>query len=223
MKNLKSLSVAFDAKAVKDDGSFEGYASTFGNVDQGYDVVMPGAFDKSLLLRPAPQVKMLWQHDATKPIGVWSDLSPDDRGLYAKGKILTNLQQGAECYQMMKAGIIDSMSIGYRTMEADYTQNGVRQLKELGLYEVSMVTFPMNEQATVTALKEINPRELEAVLRDAGLSRSDAVKAVAVFKKRLCETGETVETGARDADLSAIELAAANDFAHRMEQLFKAS
>lgn len=204
MNGLKHLPIEFDAKAVKEDGSFEGYASTFGNVDSGYDVVMPGAFTKSLLERPAPRIKMLWQHDRTQPIGVWTDATEDSKGLFVKGTLLRDIRCGAEAYTLMKAGVIDSMSIGYKTMEADFLQSGVRQLKEVGLFEVSLVTFAMNDQATVTTVKEFNPREWERGLRDAGLSRGDAVKAVAFFRERLRDAGENVAIDPREAEAAAL-------------------
>lgn len=221
MKNLKHIPVSFDAKAVKDDGSFEGYASTFGNVDQGYDVVMPGAFTQTLKERPANQIKMLWQHDPAQPIGVWTNAMEDEKGLFVTGKLLTDLQRGAEAQTLMKAGVIDSMSIGYKTLEADYDKSGIRQLKSLGLYEVSMVTFPMNEQATVTAMKEFDPREMEANLREAGLSRSDAVKAVAIFRKSLRDAGESAIERPRDAGVTAQEAEWAAAQMRRLTEVFR--
>jgi hypothetical protein len=203
-QDLKHLPIEYDAKAVKDDGTFEGYASTFGNVDSGYDCVMPGAFTKSLLERPAPRIKMLWQHDKTQPIGVWTDATEDSKGLFVRGALLLKTQKGADCYEFMKSGVIDSMSIGFRTMEADFTQSGVRQLKEVGLFEISMVTFGMNDQAVVTTVKEFNPREWERGLRDAGLSRGDAVKAVAFFRERLRDAGENVAIDPREAEAAAL-------------------
>jgi HK97 family phage prohead protease len=130
MKELKHLPIVFDAKAIKDDGSFEGYASTFGNVDSGYDVVMPGAFKSSLAARPASSIKMLWQHDPTQPIGYWTQAAEDEKGLFVKGVVLKEVRRGAEARALMKAGVIDSMSIGYKTLEADFLTGGVRQLKE---------------------------------------------------------------------------------------------
>jgi HK97 family phage prohead protease len=200
MTETKSLPVTFNAKSVRNDGSFEGYASTFGNIDNGYDVVMPGAFTKSLQDRPASRVKMLWQHDPSQPIGVWSTISEDSKGLFVKGRVLREVQKGAEAYALMKEGVIDSMSIGYRTLESDFTKEGIRQLKELGLMEVSLVTFPMNDQATVTTVKDFNPRDIEKALRDAGFAGREAVKAVAIFKERLRDAGVNVETGPRDED-----------------------
>ena len=204
MKDLKFLPIEFDAKAVKDDGAFAGYASTFGNVDSGYDVVMPGAFAKSLRERPCAKVKMLWQHDQREPIGVWTECKEDDKGLYVEGRVLKDVQRGAEAHSLMKAGVIDSMSIGFRTLESDYTQAGVRQLKEVGLMEISLVTFPMNDQATVSSVKEFNPREMEKSLRDAGFSRADAVKAVAVFRERLRDAGDKPAIEQRDVDPEAV-------------------
>lgn len=209
MKELKFLPIEFDAKAVKDDGAFSGYASTFGNVDSGYDVVMPGAFANSLRERPCSKIKMLWQHDTREPIGVWTKCMEDDKGLYVEGRVLKEVQRGAEAYALMKAGVIDSMSIGFRTLESEYTQTGVRQLKEVGLMEISLVTFPANEQATVSSVKEFNPREMEKSLRDAGFSRADAVKAVAVFRERLRDAGEEPAIEQRDVDPEATAALAA--------------
>lgn len=209
MTETKALPVAFNAKSVRNDGSFEGYASTFGNIDNGFDVVMPGAFTKSLQDRPAARVKMLWQHDPAQPIGVWQHVAEDNKGLFVKGRILREVQKGAEAYALMKEGVIDSMSIGYRTLESDYTTAGVRQLKELGLMEISLVTFPMNDQATVTTIKDFNPRELERGLRDAGLSRGDAVKAVALFRDHLRDAGGNVDIDPRDEDAATNQAALA--------------
>jgi len=202
MNNLKHLPVQFDAKAMKDDGVFEGYASTFGNVDAGYDVVMPGAFAKSLKARPASAVKMLWQHDPAQPVGKWTDAAEDSKGPFVKGTILRDIPKGAELISLTKAGIIDSLSIGFKTMEADFTGSGVRQLKEVGLFEISFVTFPMNDQA-VGSLKDFNPRDAEKSLRDAGLSRSDAVKAVAYFRTLLRDAGDNVAIDPREAETAA--------------------
>ena len=87
------------------DGTFEGYASVFNIIDQGMDVVAPGAFTKSLGTR---KVKMLWQHDQSQPIGVWDEIREDERGLYVKGRILKDVAKGAEAMALLRAGAIDS-------------------------------------------------------------------------------------------------------------------
>lgn len=179
--NTEKKFVPLDLKEVSDEGVFEGYASKFGDRDQGGDTVMRGAFKNSLRQRKAKGVKMLWQHDPSYPIGVWDEISEDATGLYVKGRLLTSVQKAKETYELMKAGIIDGLSIGYRTIKAlrdDAT--GERQLKEVDLWEISLVTFPMLTSATVTSVKgDWNKRDIERVLRDAGMPNAMAVKLIA--------------------------------------------
>ena len=172
---LQYKSAAFELKAEPDDeGVFEGYASTFGNVDQGMDVMERGAFRKSLA--SGRKVKLLWQHDTSKVIGVPMELREDERGLYIKGRLLKDIAQAREAMALMRAGAIDSMSIGYRTIKAIPEAGGrVRKLIEVDLFEASLITFPMNEMARITDVKSIRTeREFEAFLRDAGYSRREA-------------------------------------------------
>jgi HK97 family phage prohead protease len=149
----KILHKSFPLKIeVKDDNTrtVEGWASTFGNKDLGGDIILPGAFADSLKDR---KPKMLWQHNTDQVIGVWDTATETDQGLYVKGRIL-DTTLGNDAYKLAQAGAIDSMSIGYSTIDAntDY-DTGIRTLKKLELYEVSLVTFPMNEKATITAVK----------------------------------------------------------------------
>lgn len=215
--------IDFDLKELTAEGEFEGYASTFGNVDQGRDVVEMGAFTKSLARRPAKKVKMLLYHDTRRPCGVWDSISEDSKGLKVKGRVLLSTRDGKDAYELMRAGALDAMSIGYRTLTDEYDRTAnVRRLKELDLFEVSIVTFPMNERATIGGVKQtLSPqqlRELEAALRDGGLSRTDAVKAISGFKTWLQrDAGE--QGGPRDevipADMTAVH-AAFSDLAARI-------
>jgi HK97 family phage prohead protease len=170
-----------DLKEVSEEGVFEGYASKFGDRDQGGDTVMKGAFKNSLSQRKAKGVKMLWQHDPSHPIGVWDEVKEDATGLFVRGRLLTTVQKAKETYELMKAGVIDGLSIGYRTIKSlrdDAT--GFRQLKEVDLWEISLVTFPMLTSATVTSVKgDWTKREVERVLRDAGMPNAMAVKLIA--------------------------------------------
>lgn len=170
-----------DLKEVSEEGVFEGYASKFGDRDQGGDTVMKGAFKNSLSQRKAKGVKMLWQHDPSHPIGVWDEIKEDATGLFVRGRLLTTVQKAKETYELMKAGVIDGLSIGYRTVKSlrdDAT--GFRQLKEVDLWEISLVTFPMLTSATVTSVKgDWTKREVERVLRDAGMPNAMAVKLIA--------------------------------------------
>jgi len=161
MKN-KTLDFKLEIKQLDDTGTIEGYGSIFGNKDSYDDIVQKGAFTKSLMKKPAKKVKLLWQHDSYEPIGVWEEIREDENGLYCKGKILINTSKGADVYQMLKAGAIDGLSIGYRTItetEEEYAQI----LKEVDLWEISVVTFPANELANITSVKNISidDKELE--------------------------------------------------------------
>ncbi len=138
------------------DATISGYASLFDQTDQGGDVVQKGAYARSLArLREAGiSVKLLWQHDPLQPIGVWDEVREDTRGLYVKGRLLTDTRRGHEAAVLIRAGAIDGLSIGYRTVKADRDAGGRRLLAELELWEVSLVTFPMLSQARVGAKAE---------------------------------------------------------------------
>lgn len=142
-----------DGLSVTDDAIIEGYASLFGQVDQGSDVVQRGAYRGSLdrLARAGQRVKMLWQHDPAQPIGVWDDVREDDKGLWVKGRLLESTQKGREAAELIRAGAMDGLSIGYRTKRAVKNDKGQRVLTELELWEVSLVTFPMLPSARVAA------------------------------------------------------------------------
>lgn len=157
----------------------EGYGSVFDIADQGNDVVVKGAFSNSL--KSGRKVKMLWQHDANAPIGVWDEVAEDGNGLRVKGRIMPSIRKGAEAYDLVKAGAVDGLSIGYRTVKSS-DRSGARMIMEAELWEVSLVTFPMNEMARIDAVKaaEMSERDLERMLtRDAGLSRSVAQRLMA--------------------------------------------
>ena len=162
-----------DEITLRDGARIEGYASLFGLADQGGDVIAPGAYAKSLarLKREGRAVRMLWQHDATQPIGVWEEIVEDGRGLRVKGRILTEVARGCEAAALIAAGAIDGLSIGYRTVTAEKDARGLRLLREVELWEVSLVTFPMLAEARVAA-KGDSPsatalRELAALFEEA--------------------------------------------------------
>lgn len=225
MNEIKALPVEFNAKSVRNDGTFEGYASTFNNIDNGFDVVVPGAFTKSLQSRPAARVKMLWQHDVTQPIGVWTHAAEDSKGLFVKGRVLRDVQKGAEAYALMKEGVIDSMSIGYQTLESDFAKNGSRQLKELGLMEISLVTFPMNDQATVTTVKnyDLNLEFLRDSLRDRGYTREKRDEVIYFVMQALAlDTGGSLPTGAADADRAVANAAGLAAALRKLENTLRA-
>ena len=159
--------------SVKDGAVIEGYASIFGDQDRGGDVVEPGAYAASLARLQAEdrQVKMLWQHDPAEPIGVWDEVREDARGLYVKGRLLEGVARAREAAELIAAGAIDGLSIGYRTVKAAKNTKGNRLLQELELWEVSLVTFPMLPSARVGAkgetLEDTTLRELAQAFEDA--------------------------------------------------------
>ena len=121
----------------------EGYASLFGRVDMGRDRVAPGAFRRSLARRGAGGVKLLWQHDPGRPIGRWTEIAEDGVGLRVRGRLLPEVAQGREALALIRAGALDGLSIGFRTVRARREPaTGVRELVEIDLWEISLVTFP---------------------------------------------------------------------------------
>ncbi|EYD73801.1 HK97 family phage prohead protease [Limimaricola hongkongensis] len=137
---------------IGEGAEISGYASVFGKPDQGGDVVEPGAYAASLkrLEGCGGRVRMLWQHDPSRPIGVWDEVREDATGLWVRGRMLTEVAQGREAAALVAAGAIDGLSIGYRTRRA--RKDGAhRRLTELELWEVSLVTFPMLREARVGA------------------------------------------------------------------------
>lgn len=197
MNKKKNLANApFNITEIDDQGLFCGYGSIFGVRDNHNDIVMPGAFARSLRERYGQSrnedhpVKLLWQHKPEEPIGVFTDMREDDTGLYVCGKLLLDVQRGKEAYSLLKSGAITGLSIGYQPVLSEYDDDtGARLLYDVDLWEVSLVTFPANESARVTAVKagdacsagdEEKPdipstiREFEHFLRDAGFSRKQA-------------------------------------------------
>ena len=160
----------FDAALdVSDSAVITGYASLFGRADQGGDVVLNGAYERSLkaLAKRGRSVKMLWQHDPLQPIGVWDEVREDTRGLYVKGRILPDVARGRDALALIRAGAIDGLSIGYRTVKAEKDAKGQRLLADLELWEVSLVTFPMLPDARVAAKAEAAGDAEDAALADA--------------------------------------------------------
>ncbi len=148
----KQSSSEYAVKADAATGRFAGYASLFDVVDKDRDVVQRGAFAKSLRVRP--EVKLLWQHDAKQPIGVFTKIVEDARGLFVEGQLLLEVQAAREAYALLKGGAINGLLIGYRV--ADYTLDpatGYRRLHAVDLLEISLVTFPANEKAVVGRVK----------------------------------------------------------------------
>lgn len=216
-----ALELKFDTGAP--DGTFSGYGSTFGNEDYGGDVIVRGAFKETLAewAGKGKLPKMLLQHggffgaaEDMIPIGKWTAMAEDSKGLQVEGKLIAlDTDRGKGVYAAMKEGELDGLSIGYRAKE--YTlgtkpTEPYRTIKKADLAEVSVVLFGMNPKAMITGVKGrpdmagIDLRELEAALRDEGLSRGDAVKAIAGFKAYCRRDAGRPGTDPRDEDAAGL-------------------
>ncbi len=168
-----------DLKSIREDGCFEGYASLFGKTDLGGDIIMRGAFSNSLKKRGAGGIRMLFQHDPAEPVGVWREIYEDHRGLFVRGQLLSDVRKSQEILALMREGALDGLSIGFRTIKGrGDKKRGVRHLHEVDLWEISIVTFPMLQEARIDRVKKARlptKREFERwLVRDAGLTRSAA-------------------------------------------------
>lgn len=193
-----SFSLEIKTDDVNVDGHFKGYASTFGGpADSGGDVIATGCFAKTLKSngRNGNGIALLWSHDARAPIGIWTSLQEDKKGLYVEGCVEpTAMPDGIPVHKIMRMGGIKGLSIGYSTVLSDMDEKKrVRTIKEAELWEISLVTFPMNTRASVTSVKEIlgakTPRELERSLRDAGIDHEVSKYLVALCKSGLRDAG----------------------------------
>jgi hypothetical protein len=190
----QTRSFALTIKAAGDDGTIEGYGSVFGVMDSYADIVAPGAFKASLAAHKAAGTMpaMLWQHRSDEPIGVWTSMLEDERGLMIRGRLALDTVRGKEAQALVKMGALNGLSIGFYTKKAMYDVDAdIRTLTEIDLWETSLVTFPANGAARVTNIKaaadEVSlPKDAERILRDAGFSKSDAT----AFVSRVMRLGE---------------------------------
>lgn len=137
------------------DGTVEGYASLFGELDQARDMVMPGAFTQTLQTRGLRKIPMLFQHDPSEPVGIWLELREDIRGLWARGRLIPEVARGRELMALVQQGAIDGLSIGYRTVRGRIDpKTRIRRLYQVDLWEISIVTFPLLAGARVRAVKQ---------------------------------------------------------------------
>ena len=166
----------FDAEidGLSADGTFTGHACLFGVEDLARDVIEPGAFRSTLARRGAAGVKLLWHHDPAEPIGRWLEIREDARGLFVRGRILADVARGREALALMRAGVLDGLSIGFKTVKGRRdARSGIRRLGEIDLWEISLVTFPMQPAARVASVEaargtgDLSAAALAATIRRA--------------------------------------------------------
>lgn len=165
-----------EIKGIDETGYIEGLAAGYGNVDYGGDRILPGAFKKSIAGRSA--VPMLLYHDMERPVGKWSEFQETEEGLLTKGKIAVKTRDGGEAHELVSHGALGGLSIGYDPL-VKRMAGKVRELVELALHEVSLVTVGMNPKALVTGVKEVltdgempSLDQFDELLREAGFSKT---------------------------------------------------
>ena len=150
---------------IEPNGTVEGYASLFGELDAARDMVMPGAFARTLKSRGLRRIPMLFQHDPAEPVGVWLELAEDFRGLLARGRLIPEVARARELLALVRVGAVDGLSIGFRTVKGRIDPaSRVRRIVDLDLWEISIVTFPLLAGARVCAVKTA-PGDDERLLR----------------------------------------------------------
>jgi uncharacterized protein len=200
--SLKVRDFDLSINSVADGGGFTGYGSVFGVVDSYQEVVAAGAFAESLndLRAKGRPVPVLWQHRGDTPIGIWDTLVEDDRGLKGEGTLLiADVAQAREAHALMKAKAVSGLSIGYWVRESSFDEKtGIRTLTKLDLVEISLVTFPANDDARIDAVKMKLAHgglptlpEFEGLLREAGFSKTQAAVVANRGLKHLLDRSES--------------------------------
>ena len=163
----------FDLKKITKQGSFAGYGSLFGVEDSYKEVVVAGAFKKTLARhkKEGRLPSMLWQHRSGEPIGIWTKMLEDAKGLYVEGQINLDVRRGVEAHSLMKQGAISGLSIGFHTVKSIYDETtNIRELLEVDLWEVSVVTFPALSPARISDVKSTHTQnDLEELSIALGL------------------------------------------------------
>ena len=197
-REYKSVSFVLES-ADENTGEFSGYAAVFGNVDSGGDIIEKGAFAKTIV-EDFARIKILSQHNSYDlPIGKPLELREDEKGLYIRGKI-SDTQTGRDIRTLLKDGVLAELSIGYDAVDFEWDgDSGIRHLKEIKLWEVSIVTWAMNDQAKINDVKSlVEEMRTEAKTGKISRRRMDALKPFIAVVKELLEILSFMD--ASDAD-----------------------
>lgn len=162
LENIEKKNIYYEIKEADGAGQFSGYASVFNIEDSYHDIILPSAFSRTLQRENAKdEIKMLWQHSHDKPIGHFNVIKEDSVGLYVEGQIMLDIQQGREAYELIKQKSVSGLSIGYIVRDADYdSKNNIRIIKDIELFEISIVTFPANKYSNILQCKSRVSEEL---------------------------------------------------------------
>jgi len=188
---MNELDFTLDVKSLSDDGVIEGIAAGYGDIDHGGDQMMPGAISASL--EGKKSIPMLLFHDQKRPAGAWTEWRETPAGLHVKGRFAMDTDDGRYAHAHTKSGGLTGLSVGYRTLRQRFEQKA-RQLLQVALHEISLVTVPMHDRARVLSVKTLHDmqmrlaagdrletREMEELLKKSlGLSNAEAERAVRV-------------------------------------------
>ena len=173
MNGLLQKASKFTVKESNDDTRMiKGYASVFGNVDSDMDVINKGAFNRSIKEwgpEGMDRIKLVAQHDISRPVARITQLKEDSNGLYMEAKFGTH-RDGEDYYAMAKDGIINEFSVGFVPVQKEENEKGGYDISQIKLYEVSMVTVAANDEAVVTEVKSANPLKLVKQVEDKDLA-----------------------------------------------------
>lgn len=199
----KFFKTDFQIKEISEEGKFSGYGSVFDVIDHGRDKIVKGAFTDSLKEWKAKKKlpALLWQHDHKQPIGKYTKMVEDENGLYVEGQLALKTQRGAEAHELMKMDAVDGLSIGYALKEWTYDEDeDFYTLLKVNLWEVSLVTIPMNDEARVSDVKNIlasgeipTERQFEKFLRDVGFSKQQAKTITSNGFKNISDSGRDAQ------------------------------
>lgn len=146
---MYTKNISFADIEYEESGVIAGYASVFNIIDQHNDLIKPGAF----LGAKKDKIKFLWQHKAEEPIGIIEEIIEDEHGLYFKARLLLDIAQAMEAYKLIKAKAISGVSIGFQSIKT-HQSGEIRVIDAVDLWEISLVTFPANQQANITEIKQ---------------------------------------------------------------------
>lgn len=214
----KAFSFQVKASDVSDDGTFEGYASVFGNKDLGGDIVVAGAFDVWLgeWRTSGMVIPILFNHSSSWVLGKFLEFRADDKGLWVKGQLNLDTVEGKEKRSLLKQGALSGLSIGYEIYPEGWRYEPAVDaflLTSIKLWEVSLVTFPMNESARVSDVKSAierggtpSIRAIERALKELGFSQKQSKVIAKSASETLAAHVSETSLERRDGDLDASEL-----------------
>lgn len=228
---LKYMTVPFKISASKEtkeaDGQeffeFEGYGSAFGNVDEGDDMMMPGACAESIAEAKAggQMPPVLWQHKSNEPVGIYADMFEDTQGLFVKGKLpKSDTFVSGRVIPQMKCGSVRKLSIGYSTKDCHFEEidgKSIRKLDKVKIWEISLVTFPMNNQANVTSMKALDfsnvskLSDVEDMLKSKGFTDKESKTLISKITeiKKIESDSQSEKSVISASDLQELKNAAA--------------